>query len=51
MYPFFVIDPFDRGNFPSVESGLVTGTKTLYQFKHRISDSINRIEKGECLLE
>ena len=31
-FPFFVIDPYDRSSFPTVESGLVDGDQRLAVF-------------------
>jgi hypothetical protein len=30
QYPYFVIDPFDRSNFPSIETGFINGSKSLH---------------------
>ena len=46
-FPFFVIDPYDRSSFPSVDAGLVLGSPLLVQFQDKISESIKLISDGK----
>ena len=46
-FPFFVIDPYDRSSFPSVESGLVDGDPRLAAFERLIFKSVNLINEGK----
>ena len=47
VFPFFVIDPYDRSSFPSVESGLVEGDPRLIKFEQLISKSVSLINEGK----
>ena len=35
-YPYFVVDPFDRSNLPSIESDITEGSENLIKFQRRV---------------
>jgi hypothetical protein len=44
--PFFIIDPYDRSNYPSLSTDLRENSSTLFDFMEKIEKSIWLIEKG-----
>ena len=48
--PFFVIDPYDRSSFSSVETGLTEGSDVHEVFVNKIKQSIALIEQEKSPL-
>lgn len=48
-FPFFVIDPYDRSSFPSLDAGLILGSPLLTCFKDLISDSVRLLTEGKFI--
>jgi len=49
-YPLFVIDPFDRNNMPSVESGLWLNSDCMIKLMQKVKASLFKIKVGINLL-
>ena len=45
MWPFFVIDMFDRQYFPSLEAKLTEDSNQLTELKNWITDQIKSIDE------
>jgi hypothetical protein len=48
--PFFVIDPYDRSSFSSIETGLTEGSAVYETFVNKIKESIKLIEQEKSPL-
>ena len=48
--PFFVIDPYDRSSFSSIETGLTEGSAVHEVFLNKIKESIKLIEQEKSPL-
>ena len=46
-FPFFVVDPYDRSSFPSVDTGLVENDPRLTEFEQLIDKSVSLINQGK----
>lgn len=45
-FPFFVIDPYDRSTFPSLESNLRESSRETFVLKNLISETVKQIESN-----
>jgi len=50
-FPFFVIDPYDRSSFPTIDTGLLEGEPQHVEFIDLINASVRLIREGKFLID